>query len=292
MPDLPLSLSYYGSSGKMVKALKQRSLPLLESHELGDPFMLSRTTELPFDCQDLFEATVKNMTASILGKSAPKGNPNHPLLKAMLRWRGEGRFSDEAEIRESLVGLLPAMVEKTFNEARAMHQDWQAFVDKKRIIPFFESATDSNLWRREGENYSGIAIKFKSEEGSLFENCQPINYSKTPPSSVGLKDCVEYMVGASNEIPCDFQKTLLTQNYDFRAQKGWRYLADIANPTQFSIELPIDLVQGVYIGANVSTDNARRIASLVGTLSKSINVYQARCSEYAYEFNFDKVIGE
>ncbi len=288
MADLPPSLAYYGSFQGVMQILKHQSLPLFQADELRDPFLPNKFTNLDFDCQALFERSVKYMTSAILGKGAPKGNPNHPLQKAIRRWRGENRFNDEAEIRESLVGLLPAMVEKSFNHAKEIHLEWLEFIENKRILPFFESANNPELWLLEAERYSGVVIKFKCAEESIFRSCMPVFYGKKPPKTVNIGDCVDFMVGDINEMAIDFTKLLLTQNYQFRSQKEWRLVIDRNPEEELCLEFSSDLIQSIYIGAAVPIVKAEQICEFAKNLDDKINVYKAVCSENSYEFIFEK----
>lgn len=292
MADLPPSLSYYGSFQGVMQILKHQSLPLFQADELRDPFLPNKFTQLDFDCQTLFEQSVKYMTSAILGKAAPKGNPNHPLQKAIRRWRGENRFSDEAEIRESLVGLLPAMVEKSFNNAQEIHADWLAYVENKRMLPFFENANNSELWLLEAERYSGAVVKFKCAEESIFEQCVAVQYSKKPSKIVGVGECVDFMVGDSNEIPADFDNLLLAQNYHFRSQKEWRLVIERSSEDELCLSFPSELIQSIYIGAEVTTNKVEQLNRLVKQLGSKISLYRSVCSDTSYEFNFEKLDGK
>ncbi len=291
MADLPPAFAYYGSFQGVMQILKHQSLPLFKSEELRDPFLPNQSTLLNFDSQALFERAVKYMTSAILGKSAPKGSPNHPLQKAIIRWRGDNRFSNEDEIREALVGLLPAMVDKSFNHAKDLHAEWLAFIENKRLLPFFENATDSELWLLEAERYAGVVIKFKSAEGAIFERCVPVHYSKQPPKTVSLEDCVELMVGELNEIPVDFMRLLVTQNYQYRKQKEWRLIIERAPDDELCLNFPTELIQSIYIGAAVSKAKSEQMCLLVKKLSSKINIFHAKCSEKSYEFSFLKQNG-
>jgi len=288
MSDLPSSLSYYGSFKGAMQILKHQSIPLFQADELRDPFLPNQFSELGFDCQELFEQSVKYMTSAILGKAPPKGNPNHPLQKAIRRWRGENRFSDEAEIRDSLIGLLPAMVEKSFNDAKEIHSDWQAFIENKRLLPFFESSNNSELWLSEAEHYSGVVIKFKCIEESIMENCLPVHYSRQPARTVNINDCVNLMVGDINEMPTDFTQLILTQNYQFRSQKEWRMVVDKLPNEEFCLDFPAELIQSVYLGAAVPKVKAEQLSVIAKELSSNINVYKAVCSDNSYDFQFEK----
>lgn len=295
MKELPPFLIYYGSYQGVSKILKQQSLPLFDADDLGDPFLSSKTTGLNFDCQELFERVVKVMSSAILGKAPPQGNPNHPLQKAMKRWRSENRFNNEEEIRGSLVGLLPAMVEQSFNQAKESNEQWLKFVENKRLLPFFESVNDQDLWMLEANKYSGVAIKFKSTEDSVFEHCHAVDYSRKPEKPVDLDDYVDFLIGEKQEIEQDFQKLLLTQNTKYRLQKEWRLLIDRNNKEDSYLNIPADLIQSIFIGAMVSKEDAAKLQELVAQLNKKaelanpINIFETKCSSKSYELNFEKL---
>lgn len=289
MIELPPSVAYYGSALGAIQVLQHQKLPVFDADQLRDPFLPNQNSPMDFDCQDLFEKSVKTMTSAILGKEAPRGNPNHPLQKAIRRWRGENRFNDESEIRESLVGLLPAMVEKQFNQARKIHDDWLKFVSGKRLLPLFENANNSDLWLLEADRYEGVVIKFNCDEESIFANCLPVTYLKQPAKTVKMADCVAEMVGENNEIEIDFLASLLTQNYQFRSQKEWRLVVDYCADEPYHVSFPRALVQSVYIGASVATHKVKDIVNMTEKLSASIVVYQARCSESSYDFVYQRL---
>ena len=289
MIDLPPSLAYYGSCAGIVQILEHNSLPLFQAHEMRDPFLPNKNSELGFECQDLFESSVKYMTAAILGKSAPRGNPNHPLQKAIMRWRGENRFADEAEIRDSLIGLMPAMVEKSFEHAKEIHQKWLAFIENKRILSFYESYSDEGLWLSEAEHFSGAVIKLKCADGSVLEQCLPVKYSRLPSQIVGVEPTVELMVGELNEMPTDFNSLILAQNYQSRAQKEWRLVVDRLPDDEFCLNFSSDLIQSVYIGAMASMAEQEKIGDLIKKLGRKINLYRAVCRETCYGFRFEKL---
>ncbi len=235
------------------------------------------------------------MSAAILGKSPPKGNPNHPLQKAMKRWRGENRFNNEDEIRASLLGLLPAMVEQSFNKAKESNEQWLSFAENKCLLPFFESVNDQDLWMLEANRHAGVAIKFRCMEDSIFENCFAVNYSRKPDKPVEINDYVDLMIGEKQEIEQDFQQLLLTQNTKYRLQKEWRLLIDRNTQEDSYLNIPANLIQSIFVGAMVPKAKADQLLQFINQLnkdeklSKPINVHVAKCSNLSYELNFEKL---
>jgi hypothetical protein len=287
--DLPTSLVYFGTCAGVLQILKHKRLPLFRTPALKDPFAPLPNLPINFNKQELFEESVKAITAAILGKEAPRGNPNHPLQKAISRWRGEQRFSNEGEIRESLENLLPAMVEQIFAEAVQIHREWQAFVKLKAILALYANHEDSLLWYTEGKKYSGVAIRFKTEEGGPLESCLPVNYSKIPPSTVRIKDTVDLLTGMSQALPKEFETTLNRQNSLFKSQKEWRLILDRDKPEEMYVEYPSNLIQSIYVGPLVDEDKIQQILDYSQLTDKNIKVYRAEPLARAYELVFTKL---
>ncbi|MDQ7050033.1 MAG: hypothetical protein Q9M92_11025 [Enterobacterales bacterium] len=229
------------------------------------------------------------MSAAIFGKSAPAGNPNHPVQKAIRRWRSEDRFKDETEIRESLVGLLPAMVEQSFNNAKDIHKQWLEYVENKRLLPLYESASDEDLWLIEGDHYAGVAVKFKCLEDTVFEQCLAVNYARKPAKTMDIDTSLALMVGELQEHELDFKKLLLTQSSHFKKQKEWRLMVEREEDDEFCLEFPKEILQGVYIGVAVCEKEAQEIYKLAKKANPSATVFKGLCSTQEYQFHFEKM---
>jgi len=288
MSNLPATLTYFGSLQHINQVINKSAIPLKEAHQLADPFLPDHTSQLGFSVEDFFEEAVKYIAHSILGRSAPRGQPNHPLQKAIMRWRLEDRFKDESEIREALQGLLPAMVEKAFNEAKEHHEEWATFIERTRLIPFYEKYQNLELWLQEGQHHRGAAIKFKCDVESVFQYCHPVRYSKTPTKTVDLRSYIDFMTGNLQEVEFDPQNSILAQNYAMRAFKEWRMLVDISQVDDTFIEIPHDLIQSVYIGALVSDDKVEQFTKHIAKISPKINVFKAVCKSNEYSFDFER----
>lgn len=289
MTELPANLIYFASLQGLSQILKKSALPLLEAHQLNDPFLPNRCTPIGFSVQQLFDTAVKHITHAILGKSPPRGQPNHPLIKAIMRWRMENRFNDESEVREALQGLLPAMVEQAFIDAEHNHQAWIDYVSSVRVIPFYETFQSLSCWENLGFAHKGVAIKFKCTTESLFDNCSAVEYSKTPAVTVNQKDFVEHLIGVLPEVKCDPQPLLLRQNYQHRQMKEWRLVVNAEDFAEPWIEFPESFIQSVYIGALVGDKNTEQLKNHLAKLNPQINVYRACCKNNEFSLDFDKI---
>ncbi len=289
MADLPVTLSYFGSLQNVSRIISQSGLLLMQAHQLNDPFLPDKNTAMAFGVQSLFESSVKHISHAILGKTAPRGQPNHPLQKAIMRWRMEDRFNDEAEVKEALQGLLPAMVEQAFNEAKESHAKWVSYVSTKKLVSFYEKYNALELWESRGLQHKGAVIKFKCDEASIFKYCHKVNYQRFPAATVDATSYIDHMIGTSTEIAFDPQSTLLTQNSSKRSLKEWRLIIDDSEFDENYLEFPLSLIQSIYVGALVPEKMARQFEDQVASLNPNILVYQACCKPGEYELMFNKI---
>jgi len=198
----------------------------------------------------------------------------------------ENRFNDESEVKEALQGLLPSMVEKSFNDAKTCHKEWVKYVTLNHVVPLFEKFQELELWQEKGLGLKGAAIKFKCPDDSIFSKCQPVEYTKVPATTVRALSYVEQMVGDIPEVEFNPQKILLTQNYDHRKNKEWRLISD---SEEASLVFPPDLIQSVYLGALVSSSNAEKLKNHLAKVNPSVNVYHAHCKTNEFGLDFKKI---
>jgi len=283
MQDLPPALTYYGSIAGVRQILTSGRLPLFEAHELGDPFLPNRFTELGFDGEAIYEEAVRYMTKAILGDKPPQANPNHPMQKAIRRWRMENRFHRQEEIRKALKGLLPALVEKALEDARARHQQWLNFISQRRMIPFFEQGKDPLLWLSEGDRHAGVALRFNCREPSFLDQALPCRYSRFPAHTVDLREVVELMVGHTQDIELDFEEILLTCNYNLRWQNEWRFVVEQKPEDEPWFEFEPRHIQSLFIGALVPETMVNEILIEAELLNSDIRVFQMQCVKNSYQ---------
>ncbi len=288
MSNLPATLTYFGSIQKIGQILNRSAVPLLQAHELCDPFLPNRFTPLPFSYDQLFEAAVKEVAHYILGVSPPRGQPNHPLQKAILRWRMENRFNDEHEIREALQGLLPAMVEKAYEHAKLAHSNWVNFVSSKKVAAFYEQNQELAMWQLLGHSHRGAAIKFNCSNEE-FENCMPADYHKMPASTVSLKQYVEYMMGLLPEVEIDVEKIILRQDYSHRKQKEWRLVVDCNEQKDQWWHFKTNSIRSIYLGALVPEKTCEQLKKHLAKLNPKIRLFKAQAEINSYSLDFTKI---
>ncbi|MGX5202486.1 hypothetical protein [Aliikangiella sp. IMCC44632] len=289
MSSLPTTLTYFASIQSVIPILQKKALPLLHFDELNDPFLPNHESKLGFDVNQLFEMAVKYITSAITGRTPPRGQPNHPLQKAIARWRMESRFNDESEIKNALLGLLPAMVEQSFRTANQQHQDWLEFLKSKRVVSLFENYQALDLWERGGVPHRSIGIKFNVDEASVFRLSEACLYSKLPPKTVDERAILQHMAGDIPELEFDLKSIALSQNYVKRHQKEWRITIDDNDLAEQWIEFPKTLIKGFYIGALVPPKVVSQLTSHIKAIIPKTAIYQAQCNSTSYDLSFNKL---
>lgn len=289
MNDLPTTLTYFGTLHSVSQVLNKSALPLHEIHQLNDPFLPDANSALNFTAEELFAAAVKYISHAVLAKNAPRGQPSHPLQKAIARWRLENRFNNEAEINVALQSLLPSMVEQSFLEAKSQHRQWLSYASSMRIVSLYEKFQELDLWERSVFQHKCAAIKFQVDEKSIFKNCKAVKYLKTPAVTVNQHAFVEHMVGAAPAADFEPQQILLTENYKDRGLKEWRLLIDSNEYEEAWIEFSFSLIKSVYLGALVPENTVDQFKFHITKLNPKINLYQATCRKSEFELDFIKI---
>ncbi|WP_196140502.1 hypothetical protein [Aliikangiella sp. G2MR2-5] len=289
MSELPATLTYFGNMQKIGQVLNRCALPAVSAQNLFDPFLPHEHSAMPFSSEGLVESATKYIVQAILGKSPPRGQPNHPLQKAVNRWRAENRFNSDAEIKEALKGLLPTMVEKVYSEAMEMHNQWLDYANSKRIIPLFENYQSLNLWQLLAHSHKGVAIRFRCEASSVFKDAKPVVYSSQPAKTVSISEFTEYMVGNRGPVSLRPELIVLNQNSAYRKLKEWRLILDSTQESEQWLTFEPDVIQSVYIGALVPEKTVSQLQKHLHKMNPAISVYRSRTAEHEYALEFEKL---
>lgn len=263
-------------------------LPVSSLEQLKDPFMPAASVFPEFSRNDLLEASIKYISGMIFGPKMPPGNPNNSLYKAIQRWRAESRFNDEIEVREALQGLLPSMVEINYQQACEQQKNWCQYVEAKRVVRVYDSVLHDELWLNEANRYSGIAVRFKVTEESLFSQLKAANYQTKPPKTVSLSQYVQLLCGERYEINFDPESCLLTQAQASKSQKEWRLLL-AAEPGKTSCSIACETISAIYIGPLVSDDKRSHLINWLSQHLPDVDLQQVSTHPLEYKLQNEKI---
>ncbi|MFT4634106.1 MAG: hypothetical protein ACI9BC_003137, partial [Crocinitomicaceae bacterium] len=102
----PETLIKYVRPDTAQKVLGSGTLRWSSPELFDEPWSVRLDPHLGFDHQLVSQTMLKAATGMIFARDMPEGNLDHPLFKAIRRWRAEERFQDETEAFEALSELL------------------------------------------------------------------------------------------------------------------------------------------------------------------------------------------
>ncbi len=104
------------------------------SPELFDePWAVKYDPKLGFDHVIVCKTMLKVAVSMIFTREMPNGNQEHPLYKAIKRWRLEDRFKDEVEAYDALSELLAPTPDTLNEKLKHIVTAWKVQVANSRI---------------------------------------------------------------------------------------------------------------------------------------------------------------
>ena len=114
--------------------LENQTLRWSSPQLFDDPWELRVDPRLLFDHLSINQAMLKTATATIFTRDLPAGDLNHPLYKAIRRWRAEDRFRDEDKAFGALTELLSATAGTLEAKLQKLGCNWRAMVASAGVV--------------------------------------------------------------------------------------------------------------------------------------------------------------
>ncbi|MCB1644741.1 MAG: hypothetical protein KDI36_04775 [Pseudomonadales bacterium] len=294
----PETLVKYASINTAMEIINSGTLRWSSPELFNEPWAVRFNPELSFDHHTVSKAMLRAATAMIFTRDLPAGNLDHPLYKAIRRWRGEDRFHDENEAYEALSELLAPTPETLRGKLEKMICQWQALVETARVICFSENHRELRCWEKYADNYRGVALRFARR--NAFANPEPVDYTTTRPNLTTVKEQVDDLVGIrAAEKPASFTSRFLMKPRSDAQEKEWRCIRimneedldcgeDIEDWYMDEPFHPQDL-EAVYLGFRMSEYDRETFSQLIRSAYPSVTIYQSRPQEDQYELDFQKI---
>ncbi len=280
--------------------LENRTLRWSSPELFPDPWELRADPPLPFDHLAINQAMLKTATAMIFTRDLPAGNLQHPLYKAIRRWRAEDRFHDEEEAYSALSELLSATANTLQVKLQKLSCAWHAMVSRARVLSFSDTVKDVNSWRRYADDYRGVALKFDNRDGGLLADAKPVEYTNTRPTLTTVKEQVEDLVGIKRAECFDTLRDKLTMKPKMDAgEREWRCIQfeeddDFSpgdDPVAWYIDHPWEAedLRGIYFGCNISPADQQQLMDLANEKYQPVVFYRAQLSPETFDLEFERI---
>ncbi len=263
-----------------------------------DPWFIGYDVDLGFDHADVNKAMLKTAVSMIFDREIPSGNRDHPLYKAICRWRSEERFDNETEAWDALSELLAPTPETLQQKLQKLISAWQERVANSRMLSFSDSPKVLQSWHTQADNFRGLVLRF--EPTGNLEIASPVQYSNQRPHLTTIQEQVHDLVGIERaNVESKFESKLLTNSKMFSHEREWRCVQlfkeedlDCGEELEdWYMDAPFgpETLKAVYFGFAMHEDEMRELAALIAASYPHTVLYQARRLDEQYEIEFDKI---
>lgn len=142
------------------------------------------------------------------------------------------------------------------------------------------SATDRHvlMWSHYANCHSGICLKFRASDSTpFFGEAQKVEYEISRP-----------VINLIQDDPKIFTtKALLTKAEFWAYEEEWRMISPSRPPGIHTY--PADLLVGVILGANISTENKDIVMNWLSTQNRQIDIFQATINEKHFSLDINQI---
>ena len=227
---------------------------------------------MPFDHLSVNQAMLKTASAMIFNRDLPSGDLNHPLYKAIRRWRTEDRFHDESEAYGALSELLSATAGTLELKLRKLECAWQKMISSARVLAMSDTVRDPGSWRRYADSHRGVALKFDCRESGPLTDARQVSYSNVRPTLTTVREQVKDLVGLTrSQTGGTMQDKLLRKSRADAGEREWRVLrvsdadgfASSEDPATWYLDegFQEDDLRSVYFGSNITAERIGQATS-------------------------------
>lgn len=282
-------------SGRQI--LCDASLRWVSPALVEDPWFIGHNVELGFDHHAVNKAMLKTAVSMIFSRDIPSGNREHPLYKAIVRWRSEERFNNETEAWDALSELLAPTPETLEQKLTKLTSAWQETVSNARVVSFSEHPKIIQSWHYNANNFRGMVLRFEPSGG--FETAKPVEYSNQRQHLTTIREQVHDLVGIQKaNVEESFEAKLLSNSKQFAYEKEWRCIrifneedldcGEDVEDWYMDEAFPSESLKAVYFGFNMPEHQVQEISELLNTSYPGAALYKARRIDEQYEVEFDK----
>lgn len=294
----PDAIYKYLATDEAREILCNSSLRWVSPALLDDPWFIGYKVDLGFDHETINKAMLNTAVSMIFDREMPSGNRDHPLYKAICRWRSEDRFKDETEAWDALSELLAPTPETLQNKLNTLTLAWQETVANARMVSFSANPKILESWQHLADNYRGVVLRFEPT-GSL-KGAKAVEYSSQRPHLTTVREQVHDLVGIERaNVESQFETKLLTNSKHLAIEKEVRRIQIFAEEDldcgedveDWYMDEPFapDELKAVYFGFAMPDDERLELAELLAAKYPDVVMYQARKLDEQYDVEFDKV---
>ena len=296
----PESLYKYATTDQAETILATNKLRWSSPELFDEPWAIKLDPKLGFDHLAINKAMLKTAVSMIFTRDMPSGNLEHPLYKAIRRWRSEDRFHDELEAFGALSELLAPTPDTLQQRLHDIVAAWKNLVANSRILCLSETNRDIHSWACYAENHRGLALKFGTDDSVCITDPKPVSYVNQRCHLTTVKEQVDDLVGIKRAAGINgLEQKILTKNKYSASEKEWRCIRHYAEEEldcgedveDWYLDEKFDPaeLQAIYFGFLMPMVSRKKIIQLVKSKYPHVVLYAAYPLEHQYDLDFEKI---
>ena len=265
------------------------SSPLL----FDDPFDVLRNFSLGFDIEEIIQPVVDEVI-KLIYKRTTSGTRSTSFVEKFL-----DRLHKVNNVQRNIIlsSKLPQFIgEKIQSDNDNIKKLWSKSIPEFRILCLSEVCDNLCMWSLYSDSHKGAVIELQciDELDNKWE-AKPVTYQNSPPILATKQEYIKH-VTEQNLLNVDqwsfYEPCVLTKTTDWAYQREWRIVSFSAPEESgyFSDNFfrPRE-VRSVYLGCEISEEDANDIISLLNYDLAHVMAYRAKKLDHEEKLSFERI---
>ncbi|MBW5798624.1 DUF2971 domain-containing protein [Halomonas elongata] len=189
-------------------------------------------------------------------------------------------FGEQGDPR-NYIGLARNMIDGGHVGNEAHRKEVEELMHKKQndifaILSLSENPDNVLMWSHYADNHTGFCVEFDTSCGRLFRGARKVQYHKHFPVLNWWKDSVFNI----------YWSMVFNKSDDWSYEKEWRVFDESGKGVR---KFRAKALSGIYMGCQISEENAYKLVSLAKSFPFDIKVYSSKIKEREYSLDFSEV---
>jgi len=258
-----------------------------------DPFDVLRNFNLGFDIEEIIQPVV-NEVIKLIYRRVTSGTHSTPFIEKI--WKRLQKLNSAQRniiLSSRLPKFIHHVIKRNYDNGK---KQWTKFIPEFRILCLSEVYDNLCMWSLYSDSHKGVVIELQciDELDNKWE-AKPVTYQESPPILATKQESIKHITGQKllNVDQWSFyEPCTLTKTTDWAYQKEWRIVSfsspgELGHYSDYSFR-PRE-VRSVYLGCEISDEDANDIISLLEYDLSHVRVYRTKKIEHERKLSFDRI---
>jgi len=265
------------------------SSPLL----FDDPFDVLRNFNLGFDMEEIIQPIVDEVIKLIYKRITSGTRSTSFVERSLERLYKLNNVQRDIVLRSNLPNFIREKIQRDTDNIKKL---WSKSIPEFRILCLSEVCDNLCMWSLYSDSHKGAVIELQCiDELDNKWVAKPVTYQNSPPILATKQEYIKH-VTEQNLLNVDqwsfYEPCVLTKTTDWAYQREWRIVSFSApeEPGYFSdnFSRPRE-VRSVYLGCEISEEDANDIISLLNYDIAHVMAYRAKKLDRERKLSFERI---